>query len=149
MARLKAFCYVVRTDQRTPQLLVFTGLDEPGVEVPKGAIEPGETPEQAALREIFEESGITAVQLIKELGVTHYMGEEQRFLLFRATEVLPLSFTHVVTGEDIDKGFRYDYEWLDVTPTLNDLLVQGCNQSVNALIAELDMAAVWDVVGRR
>lgn len=41
----------------------------------------------------------------------------------------------------IDQGFRYDYQWLDITPALNDLLVQGCNQFVNALI-ELDMAAI-------
>ena len=36
--------------------------------MPKGHIEPGETPEQAARREIAEESGITQLELVKELG---------------------------------------------------------------------------------
>ena len=142
MAILKVFCYVVRTDGRAPRLLVLTSLDEPGFEVPKGAVEPGETLEQAALREILEEAGMTAVRVVQELGVAHYMGEEQRFLLLETTRQLPSTFTHIVTGEGVDKGFRYDYQWLDVTPALNDLLVQGCDAFVSELIKEVNMAPV-------
>jgi class 3 adenylate cyclase len=103
MAGLKVFCYVVRTDGSEPQLLVLTSLDEPGFEVPKGAVESGETLEQAARREILEESGITAVRVVK--------------------------------------GFRYDYRWLDVTPALKDLLVQGCDRFVSELITEVSMTS--------
>ena len=142
MAGLKAFCYVVRTDRGAPQLLVLASLDEPGFEVPKGAVEPGETLEQAALREIFEESGITAVHVVKELGVTHYLGEEQHFLLLETTQRLPSAFTHIVTGEGVDKGFRYDYQWLEVSPALSDLLVQGCDRFVSELITEVEMTSI-------
>jgi 8-oxo-dGTP pyrophosphatase MutT (NUDIX family) len=38
---------------------------------PKGWIEPGETPEQAALREVEEESGVRA-QILIDLSPTHY-----------------------------------------------------------------------------
>ncbi|MGP5049571.1 NUDIX domain-containing protein [Glutamicibacter ardleyensis] len=50
----KAVCYVVQDDH----LLVFTHLQHPmhitGVQVPAGTIKPGETPNQAAERELFE-----------------------------------------------------------------------------------------------
>jgi len=36
--------------------------------VPKGHVEPGESIEQAALREIYEEAGLANIQLIKHLG---------------------------------------------------------------------------------
>ncbi len=53
----KAVCYVVHDGH----LLVFTHDDLPmaetGVQVPAGSIKHGEFPEQAAIRELFEETG--------------------------------------------------------------------------------------------
>ena len=61
--------------------------------LPKGLVDPGEKPEQAAVREVVEETGITAVAVTK-LGDTKYAyvrswGDKQRvfkivsFYLFR------------------------------------------------------------------
>ncbi|WP_104166100.1 NUDIX domain-containing protein [Arthrobacter sp. SX1312] len=51
----KVVCYVVQEGH----LLVLTHdalpMTEAGVQVPAGSIEPGETPEEAAVRELFEE----------------------------------------------------------------------------------------------
>ena len=134
--RQKVFCYIVRSEDDTPRLLVFGSLDEPGFEVVKGAVEADETLEQAALREIFEEAGITAVQVIKRLGITNYLQEEQHFVLLETTQELPLSFTHRVTGEGIDQGFQYHFRWLDLSPALHDALVQGCQAFVGELLDE-------------
>jgi 8-oxo-dGTP pyrophosphatase MutT (NUDIX family) len=139
MPIVKVFCYIVRRDQDTPKLLVFWSLDEPGFEVPKGSVEPGETLGQAALREIFEESGISALRVVKELGVTQYGDEEQHFLLLEAAGDLAASFTHVVTGCGVDEGFHYDFQWFDVTVALHRLLVQGCDRFVATLVEELQM----------
>jgi mutator protein MutT len=47
--------------------------------LPKGHVEPGETPAQAAIREIAEETGITG-QVLRHLGTVSYWfaGEERR-----------------------------------------------------------------------
>ena len=134
MSSRKAFIYLVRTDQGDPRLLVFDSHDEPGVEVPKGAVEAGETFEDAAVREVSEEAGITGVRVVRELGVTSYRDEEQRFLLAEAPDGLPDAFEHTVTGGGVDEGFRYVFRWLPVDRSLEAALVQGCGAFVDALL---------------
>lgn len=68
-------------------------LDRPGrgeVRLPKGHIDPGESAEQAALRETVEESGYSDLEIIADLGnklVTfytegdHYERSEHYFLM--------------------------------------------------------------------
>ena len=67
----KVVCYVVHDNH----LLVFTHDHEPmevtGVQVPAGSIKPGESPEEAAVRELFEETGRPG-QVIRRVGVREY-----------------------------------------------------------------------------
>jgi 8-oxo-dGTP pyrophosphatase MutT (NUDIX family) len=68
----KVVCYIVRDGQ----LLVFTHLDQPwdesGVQVPAGSIEPGESPEAAAVREAAEETGLGGLRVVRKLGEVDY-----------------------------------------------------------------------------
>ncbi len=49
----------------------FVGIMRKGIpDLPKGHIEKGETPEQAALREVEEETGIGKLKIVKELPST-------------------------------------------------------------------------------
>ena len=52
------------------KLLVFDhpNISEAGTQVPAGTIEPGEPPERAAMREAFEESGLSSLALRRFLG---------------------------------------------------------------------------------
>jgi putative (di)nucleoside polyphosphate hydrolase len=138
MPRQKSFSYVIRASQAGPELLVFDSREEAGLEVPKGSVEPGETPVQAAMREVFEESGLGNLTLIRELGRTMWQDEEQHFFLFKASEPLPDRFEHVVTGQGGDQGMRYQYRWIAVTPALNQALVQGSHRFVREMIVALE-----------
>jgi 8-oxo-dGTP pyrophosphatase MutT (NUDIX family) len=57
------------------RLLVFDHVDAPGAgtQVPAGGIHDGEAPESAVLRELYEESGVTDVTLVRKLGETWYV----------------------------------------------------------------------------
>ncbi len=62
----KAYAYITHNNR----LLVFTQPDYPeaGIQVPGGSIEPDETPEQGAIREAHEESGLDGLILGAFLG---------------------------------------------------------------------------------
>ena len=52
---------VYRLKDKTPELLVVTARRDPSAWVlPKGHVEPGESTEQTAVREVLEETGVTA-----------------------------------------------------------------------------------------
>lgn len=72
VVRDKVLVYVVRDGH----LLVFRHTDysyeEVGLQVPAGSIRDGELPEEAALREAREETGLTSFKIVRKLGETEY-----------------------------------------------------------------------------
>ena len=68
----KVLCYVVRDGR----LLVLRHTDhsyeEVGIQVPAGSVRPDETPEEAALREAREETGLSDLKIVRKLGETTY-----------------------------------------------------------------------------
>jgi len=85
LARIFALSYPTCTDEAAGGIVVRTAGDRSldSLEVllifdrygfaapPKGHIDPGETREQAAVREVFEETGIRA-SILKDIGCTRY-----------------------------------------------------------------------------
>lgn len=72
IVREKVLCYVVRGGR----LLVFRHLDQAwdlsGLQVPGGSVEPGESPEAAAVREAHEETGVEGLRVVRKLGEVEY-----------------------------------------------------------------------------
>jgi 8-oxo-dGTP pyrophosphatase MutT (NUDIX family) len=62
----KVLAYITRGDE----LLVFRHRDFPeaGLQVPGGTVEEGELPHDAVLREVYEESGLQEVRIVRLLG---------------------------------------------------------------------------------
>lgn len=80
MADWRPRCYQRATAYVTDphgRLLVFDHVDVPtaGTQVPAGGIRFGETPEDAVVRELAEESGIESASIVRKLGETWYMAE--------------------------------------------------------------------------
>jgi 8-oxo-dGTP pyrophosphatase MutT (NUDIX family) len=63
----KATAFVTRGVGNAAELLVFRHARS-GVQVPAGTVGVGETPADAAVRELTEETGLTAVRLVRTLG---------------------------------------------------------------------------------
>lgn len=76
----KVTAFVTRTGSQGAEML-FIQHPNAGVQFPAGTVEPGEFPEQAVLREVAEETGLTEVRIVRYLGMR---------------DELPPGVTHVV-----------------------------------------------------
>ena len=74
---------VTRASPSGPQLLL---LKHPyaGIQLPAGTVEVGETSEAAVLREVYEETGLEAVQLEAYIGLLEEQRANHRFVLEQA-----------------------------------------------------------------
>jgi 8-oxo-dGTP pyrophosphatase MutT (NUDIX family) len=63
----KVTAFITRPGPAGEELLLFQH-PYAGVQIPAGTVEPGETPEQAVLREAWEETGLEGLQILRSLG---------------------------------------------------------------------------------
>ena len=102
--------------------------------LPKGLVDPGEKPEEAALREVLEESGVTA-RLVQKLADTKYAyvrtwGDKQR--VFKIVSFYLLRYE---SGEidDIAPEMRIEVKrafWLPLEEALKKLSYKGEREMV-------------------
>lgn len=104
----KACPIVLRLWDGRPEVLAFTHPSA-GKQFVKGTVEVGESPLDAATRELWEESGLRADEPLVFLG-THAIGENgQRWHFFRhLSSGLPDSWSHQ-TEDDV--GHTYVFFW--------------------------------------
>lgn len=94
------------------RLLAFTH-PETGPQLVKGTVEPGEHPMRAAARELWEESGLTAISAL-ELSVREdiWPGESWHFILTRVRGPVPDRFQHFCRD---DGGHLFKFWWHDLS----------------------------------
>lgn len=136
--REKVVCLVTRAGPGGPALLVFDHIPDggAGVQVVAGGVEPEETPERAATRELHEESGLS---LTHPTFLTSYLWKAQlpgRFTrqvchayALTAAAGTPDTWDHLAEGRYVFR-FRWaplpspglDWELDAALPHLNQLL---------------------------
>jgi ADP-ribose pyrophosphatase YjhB (NUDIX family) len=113
----KSCAYVTRD---TDELLVFEGPEHDGMQIPKGTIEPGETPREAVRREVAEESGLEDLRSVRKLAKDVWQRREARWYVrhFFQVDVRERRdrWTHKVTGEGDERGIEYEFRWVEVPP---------------------------------
>ena len=117
-------------------LLVFRHPGDESMQLPKGTVEPGETPHDAVRRELLEESGIRFDGPLESLGTLDRFcpagGVEGtriahpqlwHLYLMRSVDALPETFEHVAIGSPQEHGLRFAFRWLAPDAPLDGFLL--------------------------
>lgn len=117
----KVVAYIVRDGR----VVVFAHGDHDtlalaGLQVPAGTIQSGELPEDAVLREAYEETGLAGLRLVRYLGVGEYDARPAHdavhvrhfYELAVDADEVPESWTAYETGDGAHDPIRFDLRWM-------------------------------------
>ena len=114
----KACAVVLRSNAGGIEVLAFNH-PQAGLQLVKGTIEPGETPELAAVRELHEEAGLVTITTGRHLGVWNSGFQDQvwSFIECHPTSPLPEAWVHHAL-DDGGKLFRFFWHplWAPANP---------------------------------
>jgi 8-oxo-dGTP diphosphatase len=119
-----AVCYITRDAPHGLELLVFEGHPEGGVQIVAGGLDDNETPEQCAVREVWEEAGLI-LESPQFLGMHEYFFKGQNPFANQPTEFHELrhafhfhiveprdAWSHRVSAGDADGGLVFEHRFV-------------------------------------
>jgi 8-oxo-dGTP pyrophosphatase MutT (NUDIX family) len=133
------------------RLLVFRHPEDGNMQLPKGTIEPGESPEAAVRRELLEESGIDHIGELRPLGTlqrnceagvegnTHRHPQLWHLFLMQADGTSPETFDHVAMGSPEEDGLVFSFHWLAPDDALDNFALPY-RQAIERVRAALQAA---------
>lgn len=133
------------------KLLVFEHADFPaaGLQIPGGRVEADETPDEAAPRELFEETGLENVELVRKLGSYVWDSrplrnelEERHVYHFKATGIVPDRWKHAERHSGGgEKEIWFQLFWRNLDDEGLPILVAGQGVLLPALMTHLNSAS--------
>lgn len=113
----KAFGYITRECEGRIQVLVFEqNTAGAGIQIPKGTVEEGETPLEAVIREMAEETGLTNLEvkgLIAHDYAEHYSGALQKRYFYHLISNDPRpTWQHNPTGVN-EGNLQFTFYWIE------------------------------------
>jgi putative (di)nucleoside polyphosphate hydrolase len=131
------------------RLLVFDHPEGGGMQLPKGTVEAGESPEDAVRRELLEESGIAYDGALEPLGTmerqreagtegnVHRHPQLWHLFLMRAEHGMPERFNHIASGSPEEDGLVFAFRWLAIDAPVNGFAEPYCRaiEKVRAALA--------------
>ena len=96
-------------------------LFESGLQVPAGTVEDGESPEEAVLREVVEETGLATVRVVRYLGDAEYDMRPyadavhiRHFFHLTVDGPVPEDWRHTERGSGADTPRAFRFSWLPI-----------------------------------
>jgi 8-oxo-dGTP pyrophosphatase MutT (NUDIX family) len=106
---MKACAVVLHPDGAPARLLAFEH-PKAGLQLVKGGIEPGETPQYAAMRELYEEAGLESTAALP-LCIDEIDGVLWHFVLCRAKPPVHERWQHLCKD---DGGLLFRFFWQQI-----------------------------------
>ncbi|WP_078394158.1 NUDIX hydrolase [Shouchella patagoniensis] len=113
----KAYGHITRMNQGEKQLLVFRhSVEEAGIQIPKGTIKSGETPYEAVIREMAEETGLVEFLSVKKVAEDCWKADDgtrhERFFYEMQINTAEDEWTISPTGGGEEEGITFSYFWI-------------------------------------
>jgi 8-oxo-dGTP pyrophosphatase MutT (NUDIX family) len=120
--RRRVACYVTRTTEAGEELLVFEHTDDDpadpsGIQIPAGGMLPFEGIEEAAVREVNEETGLEDLSYAGQLGGVELGLDDPggpsmtTYVHLTAAADGPTAWQHAVSGDGEDAGMTFACRW--------------------------------------
>jgi 8-oxo-dGTP pyrophosphatase MutT (NUDIX family) len=113
---------IVIRDNPNKQILLTIFTHIKGLGFPKGHVGEGETFEQAALREVAEETGLTELKIVRKLGVYSKIATERD-----GTFVEKDIHMYLITSDKLDYHEKAQelYGWYDFDEAIKQMAVKA------------------------